>query len=662
MKLFFRLLFLGIVLIYRPIAAQQIQEIDSLAAYVLNSSDKSEKLHALNRLTFLLRERELDKALGYALTAESLAYELNDSISLGRAKGNIGWIHYRKGNWSLAFRYSKDAYLIGLAQNDRSELAMVLNNLDALYYQQTNYEQAISYFKEAYDIALSIDDTYTVIRSLNNIALNYSKLNELDSALVYANEALERNQASGSIYFTSFTRRVIGDVLLAKNELQEAIDIYESSLTEASHQRLHSFEASVLHRLGKAYFLSGNYPMAIELLEKGKRIAEEGGFQDELVQTYFNLYLVYEQTSNQTLAFENLKKYADLYRTREEENDRNKLKLIQGMFEVDKADAELAALKAESQVKSIKLELYQRFTFLGVLLGFVLLTLTLWLIFLNQKKNSLYQQLLIESNLVKQQKIDLEWKSKELENANITKNKLLSIIGHDLKAPVAQLKGVLQLIVDKDLSKAEFEEVHKKILRNVDDLYANLDNVLFWSISQMDGFKIQKEPVYIFQPIESAFNLLRFLADEKNVLIEIDVDRSIAIETDKNILTLIIRNILSNAIKFSDKYSVITIKSFEEDSKIKIAIKDQGKGMSRSKIKELVSTRQALVQSVEGTENESGTGLGYSLINEFIAKIDGQLQIQSEQGKGTEVSLLFPSTPQGKSLDSLVETNKETGI
>ncbi|GHB51596.1 tetratricopeptide repeat-containing sensor histidine kinase [Mongoliitalea lutea] len=662
MRLFLNLLFLNLLLNFRVIASDQVQEIDSLASFVLETSDKFNKLHALNRLTFLLRERELDKALGYAISAEALAYELNDSISLGRSKGNIGWIHYRKGNWNLAFRYSKDAYLIGLATKDQSELAMVLNNLGALYYQQTNYVQAISYFKEAYNIALSIDDSFTVIRSLNNIALNYSKINELDSALFFANEALERNHAAGSVYFASFTMRVIGDILMAKNNIKEAIDIYESSLNQASHQRLHSFEASVFHRLGKAYFLLGDNLKAISLLENGKAISENGSFHDELVQTYYNLFLVYDQISNQELAFENLKKYTELYKIREGESDENKLKLIQGMFEVERADALLAAMKAESQVSNIKLDLYKRFTFIGVVLGFILITLVLWLMFLNRRKKSLYEYLLSETALVKKQKEDLELKSEELGKVNRTKNKLLSIIGHDLKAPVAQLKSILQLIIDKDLNRVEFEEVHKKILRNVDDLYVNLDNVLFWSISQMEGFKIHKENTPIIESVEGAFNLLRFLADEKNVLIEIDVDRSLAIETDKNILTLIIRNILSNAIKFSDKYSVITIKTINEDSKIKIAIKDQGKGMSQRKIKELVSTRQTLVQSADGTQKESGTGLGYSLINEFIAKIDGQLQIQSEQGKGTEVSLLFATASYGKSLDSLVETNKETGI
>ncbi|MGY6522910.1 MAG: tetratricopeptide repeat-containing sensor histidine kinase [Mongoliitalea sp.] len=661
MKLFFWTVIIGIALIYRPIAAQQNQEIDSLASFVLEATNKSEKLQALNQLTFLLRERELDKALGYALSAESLAIELNDSTALGTAKGNMGWIHYRKGNWNLAFRYSKDAYLIGLATKNRSDLAMVLNNLGALYYQQTNYIQAISYFKEAYELALSVDDTYTVIRSLNNIALNYSKLNELDSALVYANEALAQNKASGSIYFTSFTMRVIGDVKLAKNEIQEAIDVYESALTEASHQRLHSFESSVFHRLGKAYFLLGNYSKAVELLEKGRVIAEEGGFQDELIQTYYNLYLVYDQLSNVPAAFVNLEKYVTLNKVREEASDKDKLKLIQGMFEVDRADAELTALKAESEVKNIKLQLYQRFTFLGVVAGFILITLMLWMTFLNRSKNMLYQQLLLETDLVKKQKVDLELNSKELELANTTKNKLLSIIGHDLKAPVAQLKGVLQLIVDKDLSKSEFEEIHKNILRNVDDLYINLDNVLFWSISQMEGFNIQKIPVPMIECVEAAFNLLRFLAEEKNVLIEIDVDKSLTIETDKNILTLILRNVLSNAIKFSNRYSVVTIKSSLNDSIACITIKDSGQGMSSRKVKELMSTYQSLVGSNEGTDKESGTGLGYSLINEFISKIDGKLQVESELGKGTKVSLLFAAGNYGNKVDSLVDTSEETG-
>ncbi|UJP64548.1 ATP-binding protein [Mongoliitalea daihaiensis] len=649
-------------LITTSLFGRQEAEIDSLSAFVLQTSDKAQKLEALNRLTFLLREQELDKALGYALTAESLALELDDRISLGRAKGNIGWIHYRKGNWNLAFRYSKDAYLMGIANQDNLELAMVLNNLGALYYQQTNYNQAISYFKEALSIATSIDDTYTVIRSLNNIALNYSKLDELDSALHFANMALETNEIAGSIYFTSFTLRVIGDVMVAKGELDEAITIYNNALTQASHQRLRSFESSVLHRLGKVYTLNGSYATAVELLERGRELAEEGGFKDELVQTYYNLYKIYDLLGNINLAYENLQKFTVLNQEQEIESDKSKLKLIQSMFEVDKVDAELSAIKAESQLKSVRLQLFQRFTFFGVLLSFILITLVLWMIFINRRKNILYQRLLIERDLVNKQKIDLEIKSQELNQANKTKNKILSIIGHDLKAPIGQLKGVLQLLVDKDLSKTEFEEVNRKILLNLDELYSNMDNVLYWAVSQMGGFKIQQELIELHEPVYSAFNLLKFTAEEKNILIEIDVPSTHLIETDKNILTLIIRNVLSNAIKFSEKYSVISIKSSSVNNKIVISIKDSGKGMSSFKIRELIATKNSLVESSQGTEKETGTGLGYSLINDFIGQIGGAIQIFSEEEKGSEVLLIFENPNQGVKTTNSLDISEDTSI
>ena len=114
----------------------QSKEIDSLNNLLSHEVSREERLSALNRLTFLTRERDLSQSLIWGQRAEELATELNDSLQISRAKGNLGWIYYRLGIWDKAFRYSKDAYLIGLRHNQKEELGMVLNNLGALYFQQ----------------------------------------------------------------------------------------------------------------------------------------------------------------------------------------------------------------------------------------------------------------------------------------------------------------------------------------------------------------------------------------------------------------------------------------------------------------------------------------------------------------------------------------------
>lgn len=642
MKLISLAIFIVIFLSCQRLFAQQKGEIDSLALFILNTTDRELKLASLNQLTFLLRERDLDKALGYGLSAESLALELQDSVALIRAKGNIGWIHYRKGNWNQAFRYSKDAYLLSNLIHENQELPNVLNNLGALYYQKTNYSQAIKFFTQALKLADDNKDTYAAIRSLNNIALNYSKLNEADSAIYFAEEALKRNEEAGSVYFKSFTMRVIGDVLLAKGQYEEAIKIYLQSLAQVSHQRLNSFESSIMHRLGKAYLEIGDYVAAKACLEKGKQQAEQGGFKPELAETYLHLYLLYDQTARNDLAFENLKKFTELKLKLDEENDKNKLRLFQEMFDVDKADAELAALKAEAATQTLELQFSRRFNFMGILVAFILTAFVLWMFFLNRKKNKLYQQLLQESNLVKQQKIQLEKKSIELEESNAAKNKLISILSHDLKSPIHQLKSVLQLMAEEELSAIEMEMIQKRLLQNVDELYTNVENLLIWSVSQMEGFKLKSELVNLKGAVFASMGFIRSVADAKNVYVEIDVSELHTIQGDADILSLIIRNALSNAIKFSTQNSVVKLVSSRLDDCIRLSVKDTGLGMPPSKVQELLSVGKSLSQSSKGTSKEKGTGLGFGLMSEFTQRMGGKIQVFSQVNLGTEIVFLFP--------------------
>lgn len=475
--------------------------VDSLKQVILQKPDGPLKIDVLNKLTFYLRELDLDQALSYAESAEKMALEFQDSLGLGRAKGNIGWIYYRTGKWEQAFRYSKLAYDIGLSQEDYKEVAMVMNNLGALYYQQKNYTEAIKKFKEAYDLGVKLKDSYVQIRSVNNLALNYSLIGELDSAMIFAEVALKINEMTGSNYFNSFTNRVIGDVQLAKGEISEAIATYERSLNVASHQKLKSFETSVMHRLGRAYFLSGEISKSIEILENGLITAKDNSFNDELLQIYKNLAEAYEKAGDIEKAFVYQKSFVQLNEVMDKESDMNRFALIQGMFEVEKSEAELLYLKSENQLKATELETVERTVFFMGIAAVIFVFFIIWLYILNTKAKTNNKNLKKEQLKVNLQKKELENKSMELQEANSTKNSLFSILGHDLRAPVAQLKGVLDLIHQRELSKEEFESISNTLKRDVDALFVNLDNLLNWSRTQLEGFRVNMSQLDISEVI-----------------------------------------------------------------------------------------------------------------------------------------------------------------
>lgn len=637
-RVFFFLLFF--FLEFGIIYAQAVYELDSLKA-VLPTLDKKDKLKALNRITFLVRELDITQAFEYGNEAEKLALALNDSLALGRAKGNLGWIYYRAGVWEKAFRYSRDAYLIGLKKNDRTELAMSLNNLGSIYYQQRNYDDAITKFKEAFEIGLELEDTYLIVRSVNNIALNFSRSNQLDSALFYAYKALDYNKRADTNFFNSFTYRVIGDVQMEKNQIDDAISTYEYALSVSSHQTSNTFETSINQRLGQAYWMKGESLKAIELLEQAKEVAIAKNFQDELAQTLKILALTYESLDNVDLAYQNQKAYNRLIEIIDVRVDKDRLALISGMFEVEKTDAEVKMLKAENELQQVQVNNFKMLSIMvtvgALILGFILV----WLFSLHKKSISINAHLFIQQEKVNQQKLALERQSKELNLSNKLKDRIFSILGHDLKSPVAQLQGVLGLLQNKDLSKEEFYEISHILKRNVDSLYIALENILSWSRSQMEGFKVHLSPVGYKSIISQCIEFLDQQAKVKQITFNLEINRDLKVWVDQDLMTIVVRNVISNAIKYSRKNSKIDIFTRIDSNLVTLMIRDYGVGMNQKKLGEVRATKFSLLESSMGTENERGTGLGLNLCKEFTHMMGGFIQFESEKDKGTTISLQF---------------------
>jgi signal transduction histidine kinase len=617
----------------------QMQEVDSLSKIVLTETNDADRLNTLNRITFLIREKDTQQALKWGIQAENLALNLGDSVQLGRAKSNLGWVYYRLGIWDKAFRYSKDAYLIGVKFEDQYETGMALNNLGTLYYQRKNYTEAINNFREAYQIGLEINDALLTIRSLNNLALNFSLVGELDSALYFAQTAVLMNKNENLNYFTSFSNRVIGDIFLAKSELDSAIKTYEYALEVASYHRLKTFEASVFHRLGKAYFLKGDIDKSLDYLQKGRKVSEENGYREELIETFQVLTSVYHSLGDISTAYQYHKLFAELKDKREDEIDEGRMSLLQAMLEVEKSEAEISYLKIENSLKELELKSVKRMVILGGLAIIICVTLLAWLLIFNKKLKSANERLKAKRILLDKQKKEIEMKSEELSESNNMKNRILSILGHDLKSPVAQLKGVLDLLHSQELTKEEFEGISHILKRNVDGLFENIDNILSWSKSQMEGFNVNLAPTNLSKVIKPCLDLLNHQATTKEIFINLDVGDKEIVLVDQDLLQIVVRNLLSNAIKFSKKGSKIDIYSFKEGDLLNLVIQDYGLGMSEIQLKAILNGQASLLESSVGTEKEKGTGLGLNLSKGFLDLMGGEFSMISKKGEGTTVTI-----------------------
>ncbi len=264
---------------------------------------------------------------------------------------------------------------------------------------------------------------------------------------------------------------------------------------------------------------------------------------------------------------------------------------------------------------------------------------------IEKQKEDLQNQVVQQTLDLKQQnnqlqEIILKLKSSELKltQLNQVKNKLFSIISHDLRNPLATMQSALKLITEHHykLDENEKEKLTKEAQASLDNLNELLYNLLQWSRSQMNLLEYKPEKNIIKPILENCAKVLQLNAHMKNIRLHIIGDEKLTGIADKDMIESIVRNFLSNAIKFSNRDSEVFLKVTSNENHIKIQVLDSGMGMSKVRIQRLLQSNTTV--SIRGTEKEKGTGLGLLISKDFIERNNGVLEIESEPGKGSAFS------------------------
>ncbi len=252
------------------------------------------------------------------------------------------------------------------------------------------------------------------------------------------------------------------------------------------------------------------------------------------------------------------------------------------------------------------------------------------------------QDLKIQNITLEETVQKLEESKEQLSQLNSVKDKLFSIISHDLRNPLATMQSFLKLITQhhEKLNEEEKQKMIKEAQSSLDHLNELLYNLLQWSKSQMQLLEFKPEQLQVKNVLEKNIRLLYLQAHMKQVQISSLFEEEQTIYADKEMLDFIIRNLLSNAIKFSHKNSQIQIQVKKTKTYIEISVQDEGVGMSKETIQKLLET--SLSNSRRGTAKERGTGLGLLISKEFITRHGGQLQIEQAIIKGSIFKVLLP--------------------
>lgn len=238
------------------------------------------------------------------------------------------------------------------------------------------------------------------------------------------------------------------------------------------------------------------------------------------------------------------------------------------------------------------------------------------------------------------EKLDIQ--SKELQRSNAIKNQLFAIIGHDLRSPIHSLKGLLELVSKQHMSLEEFQEFSGRLKDSVEHVHFTLNNLLQWANAQLQGIKTIPQSFNVFHIANENIHLLEEFSKNKSLQVQNHIDQQLSAFADIDQVNLVFRNLLSNAMKFTEYEGLIILKSDTNDTNdlCKVSITDTGLGMSEKMVADLFLSDT--IQSKKGTGGEKGTGLGLILCKEFVENNGGEIWAESNLGEGTTFYFTIP--------------------
>lgn len=300
--------------------------------------------------------------------------------------------------------------------------------------------------------------------------------------------------------------------------------------------------------------------------------------------------------------------------------------------------------------------------FLFVALVIVVIIRQRFLLIENQKKmlqikvTEASRTLLEQNDALIEQKQEIEQQKVDLQQLNATKDRFFSILAHDIKGPLNSLTAFLNIMTNHldEMSQEDIRFMSSNLNKSVKNLYSLLENVLSWSRSQMGVLEYKYETIDLYELVEQNIQLLSISAQNKGINITNNIQKGLTAWADANSINTVMRNLISNAIKFTSTDGTISISSQAIDDKVVVAVRDTGIGMSKEVIEKIFQIDSRY--TTKGTANEVGTGLGLVLVKEFIEKNHGILRVESQEGKGSTFIFTLPLHQNSLKENDLMNT------
>jgi two-component system, sensor histidine kinase and response regulator len=584
-----------------------------------------------------------DLASSYYKQALEIKTRIKDEAGKAECYNKMGIIAGDTGKPSSALDDYFKALTINIKLHNDGDAARNYNNIGTVMQDMEIYPKSMEYFQRAIKIWQKTNDIHSLSVAYENIGEILMAQKKFEEAVPYLTKALKLNEQLDDKEGISLLNIDFGLYYANKKQYKEAIDFLNKALDVATKYKIDLNKASAYLGLATAYNMQGNYKEAYKNAVLGKSLSDKLG----------NLPLRMNAALQLSNALGGLKQFeAYKVRTLYDElkdslkNDVIIQKLTSFNLESNFADKQRQLAEQHQRVyERYKQNILQQ-ELLSVLFAIIIIGMGAILIVYykgKQKQQKVNAKLEETNQQVLQQKTDLDEQAQKLKDSNVLKNRLISVLAHDLRAPLSTLRGLFGLLDDDGISQEQFLAIIPKVLRKLEYTSDFLDTLLFWINSQMENFNNSAKSFSVKDLAKLITDNYHEQAADKGITIVENVPDSLIALADPNSVRIVIRNLVTNAIKFSEQNDTITINGhLHKDKFVLLSIKDTGIGMSAVQLNKLFKSK---VDSEMGTNNESGTGLGLLFCKELIEKCNGEIWVQSQPGEGTEFFLTLPLSP-----------------
>jgi signal transduction histidine kinase len=548
---------------------------------------------------------------GYDTRALSTYYKslqlfkaLKDTFNIAFTSQQIALALQAEGKSGEAIQMYNESLRVYTVLNKQEDIANVKNSIGLANLDMQKFEEGEKNFEEALAICTRIKYMYGEKKAYYNLGLLEESRNNFGAAENYYQQSLSKDRMMNDRYGAALNLLQLSSIHLKQNNQDAAIDRAKEAYQTASAVSAYNL-------------LKDAASTMIDVYRKKGDIQKAAQWQDSLVK------ILKTQVENE-------KEYA-----------LNFIDVIKNQ-DIQKINVEKEVSSAR-RVQKEQLLIITVGTFILIIVA-VLGVLAL----VNYQRQRFFGKELKQKNaIIEKNSASLDQLNKEISNQNLlleednkTKSKLLSIISHDLRTPLVNTKGILNLVNQGMLPPVEADQLLQQLETQYLGTTSLLDNLLFWIKGQMNGMGDDKVKVGLYQLMKSLEEEHRLPMVQKKIHLNNNIDKAISIVVEKEMIRIVCRNLISNAIKFTNENGLIELDSrIGEDNTLFLTVKDTGIGMTKEAIEKV---NAKVYYNTTGTSYEKGSGFGLMLCRDLITKHGGELIVESEPGKGSSFTIRMP--------------------